>query len=184
MQCYLLFMATRENMKKKRLPDWPHFIIQSMADGVITVDGEMRVTDLNRAAEKLTGLTREEALHRYGGEVLHNSLCGKECPLRTAMATGEGAGPAGPQGGSQGHQPSGRLSPPGSRVLLKVRESPQEVQFSIQDEGSGIAPPDLPHVFEILYRGQLGQQTRISKGVSLRRWLQRVEKGGVFEGER
>jgi PAS domain S-box-containing protein len=69
--------------------DWPHFIIQSMADGVITVDGEMRVTDLNRAAEKLTGLTREEALHRYCGKVLRSSLCGKECPLRTAMATGD-----------------------------------------------------------------------------------------------
>ncbi|MDI6852082.1 MAG: PAS domain-containing sensor histidine kinase [Deltaproteobacteria bacterium] len=71
------------------LPDWPHFIIQSMADGVITVDGEMRVTDLNRASEKLTGFTRQEALGRFCGEVLQSSMCGRECPLKMAMSSGE-----------------------------------------------------------------------------------------------
>jgi len=30
--------------------DWPHFIIQNVPDGIITVDGQMRITDLNRAA--------------------------------------------------------------------------------------------------------------------------------------
>ncbi len=69
--------------------DWPHFIIQSMADGVITVDEQMRVTDLNRAAEKITGYHREEALGRYCGEILHSSMCGKECPLKMAMNGGE-----------------------------------------------------------------------------------------------
>jgi len=60
-----------------------------MADGVITVDEQMRITDLNRAAEKITGYTREEALGRYCGEVLHSSMCGRECPLRQAMDGGE-----------------------------------------------------------------------------------------------
>jgi len=81
-------------MKKKsplltKFHDWPHFIIQSMADGVITVDGEMHITDLNRAAEKLIGYTRGEALGRFCGEVLHGSLCGHECPLKVAMISGE-----------------------------------------------------------------------------------------------
>ena len=71
------------------LTDWPHFIIQSVADGIITVDGEMRVTDLNQAAEKLTGYRREEALGRFCGEVLQSSMCGRECPLKMAMSTGE-----------------------------------------------------------------------------------------------
>jgi len=75
------------NMTK--LPDWPHFIIQSMADGVITVDGEMHITDLNRAAEKLTGFSRQKALGRFCGEVLQSSMCGNECPLRVAMVSGE-----------------------------------------------------------------------------------------------
>jgi len=71
------------------LADWPHFIIQSMPDGVITVDGEMRVTDLNRAAERLTGFDRQEALGLFCGEVLKSSMCGRECPLRTAMNSGD-----------------------------------------------------------------------------------------------
>jgi hypothetical protein len=31
------------------IADWPHFIIQSLSDGIITVDGQLQVTDLNRA---------------------------------------------------------------------------------------------------------------------------------------
>ena len=71
------------------LADWPHFIIQSLADGVVTVDGDMRVTDLNRAAEKLTGFTRNKAVGRFCGEVLQSSMCGRECPLKMAMNSGE-----------------------------------------------------------------------------------------------
>jgi two-component system phosphate regulon sensor histidine kinase PhoR len=67
------------------LPEWPHFIIQSMADGVITVDGRMRITDLNRAAEKLTGYSRQESLGKFCGEILHSNMCGRECPLKLAM---------------------------------------------------------------------------------------------------
>jgi PAS domain S-box-containing protein len=69
--------------------DWPHFIIQSMADGVITVDGEMHITDLYRAAEKFTSYSRQEALGRFCGEVLQSSQCGQECPLKAAMVSGE-----------------------------------------------------------------------------------------------
>jgi len=76
-------------MPKTDIPDWPHFIIQSVPDGIITVDGQMRITDLNRAAEKLTGYSRKEALGLYCGEVLHSSLCGRECPLKMAMTSGE-----------------------------------------------------------------------------------------------
>jgi len=69
--------------------DWPHFIIQSLPDGIITVDGQLRVTDLNRAGERLIGFARGEAMGKYCGEVLRSSLCGQECPLKTAMNSGE-----------------------------------------------------------------------------------------------
>lgn len=69
--------------------DWSHLIIQSIADGVITVDEQMRITDLNRGAEKITGYGRQEALGRFCGEVLHSNMCGKECPLKMAMNGGE-----------------------------------------------------------------------------------------------
>ncbi|MGQ9689489.1 MAG: ATP-binding protein [Desulfobaccales bacterium] len=74
---------------KQDMQDWPHFIIQSMADGVITVNGDMLITDINKAAENLTGFTREEAIGQYCGKVLQSSMCGRECPLRLAMNNGE-----------------------------------------------------------------------------------------------
>ncbi|AEB09439.1 sensor histidine kinase [Desulfobacca acetoxidans] len=80
-------------MEKKLLPlglsDWSHFIIQSIADGVITVNGEMRITDLNRAGEKITGYSRAEALGKYCGDILRSSMCGRDCPLKQAMISGE-----------------------------------------------------------------------------------------------
>jgi two-component system phosphate regulon sensor histidine kinase PhoR len=69
--------------------NWSHFIIQSVPEGIITVDGQMRITDLNRAAENLTGYARAEALGQYCGQILRSSLCGRECPLKKAMDTGE-----------------------------------------------------------------------------------------------
>jgi two-component system phosphate regulon sensor histidine kinase PhoR len=69
--------------------DWPHFIIQSMADAVVTVNGQMEITDFNKAAEDLMGYTRGEVLGKFCGDVLHSTLCGAECPLRKAMNSGE-----------------------------------------------------------------------------------------------
>jgi two-component system phosphate regulon sensor histidine kinase PhoR len=69
--------------------DWPHFIIQSVPDGIITVDAQLKVTDLNRAGEKLIGISRAEALGAYCGTVLRSSLCGRGCPLQAAMSSGE-----------------------------------------------------------------------------------------------
>jgi PAS domain S-box-containing protein len=69
--------------------DWSHFIIQSVPSSIITVDGTLHVTDLNRAAERLTGFAREEALGQNCAEVLHSSLCKRDCPLKMAMNSGE-----------------------------------------------------------------------------------------------
>jgi PAS domain S-box-containing protein len=90
----VLVIATGENMKNKspvltKSPDWPHFIIRSMADGVITVNEKLRITDLNLAAERLTGYSRENALGHFCGEILQSSMCGRECPLKVAMLSGE-----------------------------------------------------------------------------------------------
>jgi PAS domain-containing protein len=79
----------KKNGPKFNNPEgWSHFIIQSMADGVITVDEKLRVTDLNLAAEKLTGYSREAALGHFCGEILQSSICGNECPLKVAMVSG------------------------------------------------------------------------------------------------
>jgi len=63
-------------------------ILESISDGVFTVDAEWRITSFNRAAEEITGVSREDALGSYCSEVLRSSLCGKECALGKTLKTG------------------------------------------------------------------------------------------------
>jgi two-component system, OmpR family, phosphate regulon sensor histidine kinase PhoR len=61
------------------------FIIESLPVGILTVNPEMKVTSLNRWAERLTGYSEKEAVGRYCGDVLQGGMCKTNCPLRTAI---------------------------------------------------------------------------------------------------
>lgn len=62
-------------------------IIDSVADGIFTVDKEMRITHFNKAAEEITGLSHEEAMGKSCSEVFRTNCCNGNCPLSEAMAT-------------------------------------------------------------------------------------------------
>jgi PAS domain S-box-containing protein len=64
-------------------------ILDSIADGVFTVDAEFRITSFNRAAEEITGIKRDEAVGRFCWEVFRASICEKACALRETMETGK-----------------------------------------------------------------------------------------------
>jgi len=68
--------------------DQTRIILDSIADGVFTTDLHWRITSFNRAAEKITGIPREEAVGRYCWEVFKASICEKVCSLRQTMETG------------------------------------------------------------------------------------------------
>ena len=50
-------------------------ILDSVADGVFTVDDGFRITSFNRAAEQITGVPRREAIGRPCCEVFRASIC-------------------------------------------------------------------------------------------------------------
>ncbi len=60
-------------------------IMQSIADGVFTVDRDWNVTFFNRAAEHITGIPASEALGRKCWEVLRSSLCDGNCALEDCI---------------------------------------------------------------------------------------------------
>ena len=64
-------------------------ILDSITEGVFTVDPEMRVLSFNKAAEAITGVSARDALGRPCREVLGASVCGEGCPLKRSMRTGE-----------------------------------------------------------------------------------------------
>ena len=63
-------------------------ILESISDGVFTVDQQWRVTSFNRAAEQITGVDRREAIGRLCSEVLRADMCGETCALRQTLSTG------------------------------------------------------------------------------------------------
>lgn len=64
-------------------------ILDSVADGVFTVDRNMRITSYNRAAEEITGFTQDEAIGRRCYDILRTDVCFSTCPVKEAMETGQ-----------------------------------------------------------------------------------------------
>lgn len=63
-------------------------ILDSIADGVFTVDDDWRITSFNKAAENITGFTKEEAVGQKCYDIFRASVCQTACVLRRTMETG------------------------------------------------------------------------------------------------
>jgi PAS domain S-box-containing protein len=72
--------------ESRAIPSDP--ILDSIADGVFTVDQEWTVTSFNRAAEAITGTLRRSAIGRKCWEVFHADVCERECLLKKTMKSG------------------------------------------------------------------------------------------------
>jgi PAS domain S-box-containing protein len=69
--------------------DHRQVILDSINEGVFTVDLEWRITTFNQAAERIVGVRREEAIGKPCCEVLRASICETACALRSTLATGQ-----------------------------------------------------------------------------------------------
>ena len=68
--------------------DEQNIILDSIADGVFTVDQNWHITSFNRAAEKITGVVRDEAIGQLCKDVLKADTCERNCCLRATMKSG------------------------------------------------------------------------------------------------
>jgi PAS domain S-box-containing protein len=66
-------------------------ILDSINEGVFTVDLDWRITSFNRAAEKITGTRREDALGQRCSEVFRATICEDACALKETLTTGKPA---------------------------------------------------------------------------------------------
>jgi two-component system sensor histidine kinase KdpD len=75
-----------------------------------------------------------------------------------------------------------QYSPPGSIVNVTARARQDELLIQVRDHGPGIAPADLPHLFERFYRGAAAKARASGTGMGL--WIVRgllaVEDGRVW----
>ncbi|MBW2219741.1 MAG: sigma 54-interacting transcriptional regulator, partial [Deltaproteobacteria bacterium] len=64
-------------------------ILNSIADGVFTIDLEKDITSFNRAAERITGLSADEAIGQKCFDVFHSNICQSNCALEKTLRTGK-----------------------------------------------------------------------------------------------
>jgi two-component system, NtrC family, response regulator HydG len=64
-------------------------IMDSVADGLFTVDEGMHITHFNKAAEEITGVSAQEAIGRPCYEIFKSEACTGACPMVEAIATGQ-----------------------------------------------------------------------------------------------
>ena len=64
-------------------------ILNSITDGVVTVDRNMIITSFNRAAEKITQVRRTEAIGRHCFEVMRAEVCESGCPIKKTFQIGK-----------------------------------------------------------------------------------------------
>ena len=64
-------------------------ILDCISDGVFTIDYNWEITSFNRAAEEITGISREDALGRHCWEVFRSNMCEEDCALKKTMEEGK-----------------------------------------------------------------------------------------------
>jgi len=81
----------KENLNNRRSvpPVATQIILDSIADGVFTVDEEFYITSFNKAAERITGIRASKAIGQKCFDVLHADICQSACALKQTLRTGE-----------------------------------------------------------------------------------------------
>jgi PAS domain S-box-containing protein len=64
-------------------------ILDSIADGVFTIDNDKNVTSFNKSAEKITGVSKEHAIGQKCFDVFQANICQNACALEKTLKTGK-----------------------------------------------------------------------------------------------
>lgn len=64
-------------------------ILDSLADAVVTVDKNFKVTFINEAAEKITGYKKEEIIGDYCKHYFDSDFCEFNCPIASVLKNGK-----------------------------------------------------------------------------------------------
>lgn len=76
-----------------------------------------------------------------------------------------------------------RYSPPDSTVMLRLSGTDQAISIETQNDGAGIHPDDLPHIFERFYRADKsrnsGEKSGYGLGLSLAKKIVELHGGSI-----
>ncbi|MFL5495457.1 MAG: sensor histidine kinase [Gemmatimonadales bacterium] len=77
-----------------------------------------------------------------------------------------------------------KYTPPGGTVYLGLTDQDGVVSFSVRDSGIGIAPGDLPHIFDRFWRAdparsRTGQHPGTGLGLAITKWIAEAHGGSI-----
>jgi signal transduction histidine kinase len=77
-----------------------------------------------------------------------------------------------------------KYTPQGGRVALTLEEDAEAVTFRVQDTGTGIAPGDLPHIFDRFWRAdqarsRTGARPGTGLGLAITKWIAEAHGGTI-----
>lgn len=76
-------------MDLKKISQYHDTVLDSINEGVFTIDANWRITTFNKAAEQITGVPRQQAIGTICSEVFRANLCETACALKATMASGK-----------------------------------------------------------------------------------------------
>ncbi|MGE5497080.1 MAG: sigma-54 interaction domain-containing protein [Syntrophothermus sp.] len=80
-------MSLSEDNTLPALP-FSNNILDSMGEGLFTVNKDFKINFFNKAAEHITGLSREEVIGKFCKNVFRSDFCFNECPIARVLESG------------------------------------------------------------------------------------------------
>jgi len=74
-------------MARKKEEPFFNVILDSIADGVFTIDKEGRITFINKAGQEITGFSSKEAIGHYCFDIFRADICQTRCALKETLRT-------------------------------------------------------------------------------------------------
>jgi signal transduction histidine kinase len=73
-----------------------------------------------------------------------------------------------------------KFTPPGGLINLSIEDRGDHLQVEVMDTGPGIAPEDLPHIFDDFFRGRNVERTGAGLGLSIARKIVEAHGGKIW----
>ena len=74
-----------------------------------------------------------------------------------------------------------KFTPEGGKITLRARETDDHIEVAVMDTGIGIAPDDLPHLFNEFFRGKGGATAKgTGLGLSIARRIVEAHQGRIW----
>jgi signal transduction histidine kinase len=77
-----------------------------------------------------------------------------------------------------------KYTPQGGAIALTLAEDEEAITFTVRDTGIGIAPGDLPHIFERFWRAdparsRTGERPGVGLGLAITKWIAEAHGGTI-----